>query len=248
MQGSTAIPEALTEALRAARRVCVLTGAGVSAESGVPTFREAQTGLWEKYRPESLATMEAFLADPAFVWKWYRWRRELVAKSRPNAGHIALTELERCFDEFTLVTQNVDRLHRAGGSQNIVEFHGDLFADICIAGCADPAANDDEIPYCNHCGNLLRPGVVWFGEAIPQQALYRSSEAAERCDVMLCVGTSSQVYPAAGLSGLARRSGAVTAEINPEPTGGPEFNFVIAGQSGLILPELVASLKQSSDE
>ncbi len=242
--GATAtLPEALIEALRAAQRVCVLTGAGVSAESGVPTFREAQTGLWEKYRPESLATMEAFLADPAFVWQWYRWRRELVAKTQPNPGHLALADLEKRYEEFTLVTQNVDRLHRAAGSVNVVEFHGDLFADVCVSGCADPAPSDDEIPYCNHCGNLLRPGVVWFGEAIPQQALLLSSEAAENCDVMLCIGTSSQVYPAAGLSGLARHSGAVTAEINPEPSGGPEFNYVIAGKSGLILPELVASLK-----
>ena len=244
MSDSAEIPEALVKALREASRVCVLTGAGVSAESGVPTFREAQTGLWEQYRPESLATMDAFLADPAFVWKWYRWRRELVAKTEPNPGHLALAELEERYEDFTLVTQNVDRLHRAAGSRNVIEFHGDLFADICIAGCRDPAANDDEIPFCNHCGNFLRPGVVWFGEAIPQEALYRSSEAAERCDVMLCIGTSSRVYPAAGLSRLARQNGAVTVEINPEPTGGPEFNFVIAGPSGLILPELISSLEQ----
>ena len=244
MARTDAFPGALLSALRGAQSVCVLTGAGVSAESGVPTFREAQTGLWEKHRPESLATLEAFLADPDFVWGWYRWRRELVAKVMPNPGHVALAALESRYDRFTLVTQNVDGLHRAAGSRNVVEFHGNLFADVCIAGCPEPdEVEDDGLPRCSECGELLRPGVVWFGETIPEQALRDATDAAGACDIMLCIGTSAQVYPAAGLAGLAKQNGAVTVEINPEPTGGSEFDYVIQGKSGLILPDLVASLE-----
>lgn len=259
MARNDVLPGALVSALRDSDSVCVLTGAGVSAESGVPTFREAQTGLWAQHRPESLATMQAFLADPAFVWSWYRWRRELVTKVEPNPGHGALAELESRYTHFTLVTQNVDGLHRRAGSRNVVEFHGDLFTDICINGCREAQATDrqaaqatdtpeaqgndaDDVPRCSQCGDLLRPGVVWFGEAIPEQALRDATAAASTCDVMLCIGTSAQVYPAAGLTELAKRHGAVTAEINPEPTGGPEFDHVIRGPSGLILPDLVASL------
>ena len=246
-----ALPGALIEALRAAKRVCVLTGAGVSAESGVPTFREAQTGLWAQHRAESLATMQAFLSDPAFVWRWYRWRRELVARVEPNPGHLALADMESRYERFTLVTQNVDGLHRRAGSRDVVEFHGDLFADVCINRCPVAAATDrraaqaidaDDVPRCSQCGDLLRPGVVWFGEAIPEQALRNATDAASICDVMLCIGTSGEVYPAAGLTQLAKQHGAVTAEVNPEPTGGAAFDHVIRGRSGLILPDLVASL------
>ena len=176
-----------------------------------------------------------------------------MARVKPNPGHVALAELESRYEEFTLVTQNVDGLHRAAGSRNVVEFHGDLFADICVSGCpvvkatdrrAAQATEEDELPRCSQCGDLLRPGVVWFGEAIPEQALYDATIAASGCDVMLCVGTSAQVYPAAGLADLAKQHGAVAVEINPEPTGGPEFDYVIRGRSGLILPDLVASLDQ----
>ena len=244
MNAAPELPADLTKALREARRFFVLTGAGVSAESGIPTFRDAQTGLWAKYDPLQLATPEAFLADPALVWRWYRWRRELVADASPNPGHAALAKIEELADEFTLVTQNVDGLHGRAGSRNLVEFHGNLFKEHCFSCGADGDAGDAEVPACGVCGGMLRPGVVWFGEAIPEEASHRAVEAARRSDLMLCVGTSSSVFPAAALTDVAHQVGAVTVEINPQPTGGPLFDHVLPYPSGLILPKLVASLEQ----
>lgn len=238
------IPEALLTALRDARHVCVLTGAGVSAESGVPTFREAQDGLWEQYRAEDLATPEAFLADPALIWRWYRWRRDLVSEVAPNPGHLALAKLADLVPRLTLVTQNVDNLHQRAGSRDVIEFHGNIFEDRCFADGSVQTGDDSlDVPVCPHCGGHLRPGVVWFGEAIPERALDESCAAAADCDVFLSVGTSSLVYPAAGLADLARASGATVAEINPNPTtSAVSFDFAIAGNSGVVLPELVDSL------
>jgi NAD-dependent deacetylase len=238
------IPAALVTALRDARHVCVLTGAGVSAESGVPTFREAQDGLWAQYRAEELATPEAFLADPALIWRWYRWRRELVADAEPNAGHRALAQLAGLVPRFTLVTQNVDNLHQRAGNTDVIEFHGNLFDDRCFAeGTIQPGDHTLDVPVCPACGENLRPGVVWFGEAIPERALNESCAAAVDCDVFLSVGTSSLVYPAAGLADLARQNGAVVAEINPNPTAhASQFDFALAGNSGVVLPELVDSI------
>ena len=238
------IPDALIEALRDARHICVLTGAGVSAESGVPTFRDAQDGLWAQYEPQDLATPEAFLADPALIWRWYRWRRELVAKADPNPGHYAIAQLSELVPRVTLITQNVDGLHRRAGSDEIIEFHGNLFDDRCFAdGTLHTADGEMEIPTCPDCGGHLRPGVVWFGEAIPQAALNESSAAASDCDVFLSVGTSSLVYPAAGMADLARDNGACVVEVNPNPTThAAGFDFAIAGKSGLVLPELLESL------
>lgn len=238
------IPEALLAALRDARHVCVLTGAGVSAESGVPTFREAQDGLWSRYSPQELATPEAFLADPALIWRWYRWRRDLVAAAEPNAGHIALAKLAELVPRLTLITQNVDNLHQRAGSTGVIEFHGNLFEDRCFVehtnAVGDPTA---EVPRCPQCGANLRPGVVWFGEAIPDRALNESFAAASDCDVFLSVGTSSEVYPAAGLADLARENRALVAEINPQPTRqAARFDLVIAAKSGTALPKLVESL------
>jgi len=197
----TRIPDAAIAALRDARHVCVLTGAGVSAESGVPTFREAQTGLWEKYDPLDLATPEAFLRDPVLIWRWYRWRRELVAKAEPNPGHIALAKLAALVPQLTLVTQNVDGLHQRAGSNNVLEFHGNIFEDRCFAeGCVVGCDTESAVPICPGCGSNVRPGVVWFGEAIPTRALNDSLEAAADCDVFLSIGTSSLVFPAAGLA------------------------------------------------
>lgn len=235
------IPEALVGALRDARHVCVLTGAGVSAESGVPTFREATEGLWAKYNPLDLATPEAFLTDPELVWQWYRWRRGIVAAAAPNPGHYALAQLADLVPRFTLVTQNVDNLHRRAGSRDVIEFHGNLFEDRCFAEgtleVGDPAM---AVPLCPSCGAQLRPGVVWFGESIPEQSLRDACDAALSCDVFLSVGTSSLVYPAAGLADLARGAGAVIVEINPEPTEqAAGFDFAIAAKSGAALPELV---------
>ncbi|MDX1500605.1 MAG: NAD-dependent deacylase [Woeseiaceae bacterium] len=244
MAAAAAIDPALVARLARARRVCVLTGAGVSAESGVPTFRDAQSGLWARYDPLELATPEAFERDPALVWRWYRWRRELVAAALPNPAHRALARLAGRVSDLTLVTQNVDGLHQRAGSPEVIEFHGNLFVDRCavegIAVDADPAA---AVPRCPGCGGPVRPGVVWFGEAIPADALERSFAAAARCDLFLSVGTSSLVYPAAGLAGIAREAGATLVEINPEPTGlAAHADFTIAAPAGRALPELLDCL------
>lgn len=225
--------------------MCALTGAGISAESGIPTFREAQTGLWENFDPLDLATPEAFLRDPALVWRWYRWRRDLVAGAKPNPGHLALAELETIVPRLTLVTQNVDRLHDRAGSRDVIEFHGNLFDTRCfVEGCAVAVDDEGDVPACPACGSPARPGVVWFGEAIPEHVLERSFAAARDCDVFLSIGTSSLVYPAAGLAELAKRHHAVVAEINPDPTGLAScFDFAIAGNAGAVLPQIVAGLR-----
>jgi NAD-dependent deacetylase len=224
------IPDALISALRDARHVCVLTGAGVSAESGVPTFREAQDGLWSHYNPQDLATPDAFRADPKLVWRWYRWRRELVADAQPNPGHLAIAQLEQLVPLLSLVTQNVDNLHQRAGSKRVVEFHGNLFEDRCYADGTRHIGDDTlDVPTCPDCGGHLRPGVVWFGEAIPEEALNESCAAAVDCDVFLSVGTSSV--------------DALVVEINPEPTiSAASCDFAIAEKSGVVLPKLVESL------
>lgn len=242
------LPPGLVGRLATARRVVALTGAGVSAESGVPTFRDAQTGLWARFRPEELATAEAFAADPRTVWAWYEWRRDLVVAARPNPGHHALAAFEALFPEFTLVTQNVDGLHSRAGSRRVIEFHGNLFANRCFAGCgavADVPRPCPEPPRCAHCGAWLRPGVVWFGEAIPQDAFGAAKAATDRCEVFLCIGTSAQVQPAASLAARAHDAGAMVVEINPEPTGlDGVAQYRLAGPSGTILPRLLDAVRQ----
>lgn len=240
------VPPALAARLTAARHVVVLTGAGVSAESGVPTFRDAQTGLWSRYRPEELATPEAFEADPDTVWSWYEWRRELVGQARPNAAHHALARLQSLLPRLTLVTQNVDGLHQRAGSTGVVEFHGNLFDNRCLS-CARPATDVarpcPRPPRCAACGGLIRPGVVWFGEAIPPEALQRSFSAAGACDLFLSVGTSALVYPAAGLARQAVAAGALLVEVNPVPTDLASIaGFVLTGPAGTILPTLCEAL------
>ncbi len=238
------LPDSLVDTIGRAGHVCVLTGAGISAESGVPTFREAQSGLWAEYDPLKLATPDAFERDPALVWRWYRWRRALVEGVEPNAGHRALVGLARRVPRLTLVTQNVDGLHQRAGSEAVVEFHGNLFAERC-SDCEQPASDPSvsELPRCPACGGLLRPGVVWFGESIPATALETAVAAAANCDVFLSVGTSSLVYPAAGLIHAAREVGAVCVEINPNPTGQARTSdFALAAKSGELLPELIKAL------
>jgi NAD-dependent deacetylase len=212
--------DAVREAVRAARHVVVLTGAGMSAESGVPTFRDAQTGLWAKFDPAQLATEDAFRANPRFVWDWYAMRREMVAKVQPNAGHVALAEFARRHPgRLTVVTQNVDGLHQRAGSEGVVALHGNIAEDKWLDAprdCCDPdQAAAGHPPYCDRCGNLRRPAVVWFGEMLPADALTRAEEAADASDLMLVVGTSGVVYPAAG---LARRTRGRVVIVNPEPT------------------------------
>lgn len=246
------IPAELVELLATARHVMVLTGAGVSAESGVPTFREALTGLWQRFRPEQLATVEAFRDDPQTVWSWYEWRRDLVSRAAPNAGHVALAELATLVPRLTLVTQNVDGLHRRAGSDRLMEFHGNLFENHCLA-CGLPAAGVARPcpapPRCTACGELVRPGVVWFGEAIPATLLRSALEAAEDCELFLSVGTSAMVQPAAGLAQRAMQSGATVVEVNPQPTELSTFaEYVLRANSGIALPALVAALRARRNE
>ena len=210
----------LRERLDRARRVTVLTGAGVSAESGVPTFR-GNEGLWRRYRAEDLATPEAFRRDPKLVWEWYDWRRQLIAKCRPNAAHEAIALLERRSREFLLVTQNVDGLHRLAGSVRIVELHGNLWRVRCVREGKTSQNLDVPLPVIPprcECGDLLRPDVVWFGEALPAEAMGAAHDFAEACDVFLVVGTSAVVQPAASLPVIARRHEAYLVEVNLEPT------------------------------
>ncbi len=241
------IPPALVAALGSAQSVVVLTGSGVSAESGVPTFRDAQTGLWERFRPEELATPEAYARNPKLVWDWYTWRRDLVRQAEPNPGHAALAELEKLVAEFTLVTQNVDGLHQRAGNRNVIEFHGNIMRDRCfndetvIAGWA---GKGELPPPCPDGTGHLRPDVVWFGEMIPQAALARSFEAAERCQVFFSIGTSAVVQPAAGLAEVAVRAGATLVEINTNPTPLTSLaEHFLQGPSGEILPGIVRALK-----
>ena len=240
------ITNALVSVLRGARSVAVLTGSGISAESGVPTFRDAQTGLWARYEPQELATPEAFERDPRLVWEWYEWRRDLVGQAEPNAGHLALAELERRVPTFSLATQNVDGLHRRAGSENVLELHGNIVRSKCsVEGLeAEPRAGDESMPpSCPNCGAFLRPDVVWFGEALPEDAFAEASEAARSCDVFLSVGTSSLVYPAASLPPVAARSGAMLVEVNPDDTPlTPRVDYALRGRAGEVLPALVRAL------
>ena len=207
--------------LASARFVAMLTGAGVSAESGVPTFRDAQTGLWARFDPLQLATPTAFANHPKLVWDWYAWRRELVAKVEPNPAHGALVDIERRVPDCLLITQNVDGLHRRAGSRKVVELHGNIGRVKCsregtVVEHWDCAG--DDVPRCAACGALLRPDVVWFEEMLPPEALAAAEAMARRCDLMLVVGTSAEVYPAAALPIIAKASGAVVIEINPNAT------------------------------
>jgi len=210
--------------IRAASRLTVLTGAGVSAASGVPTFR-GPGGLWKDFRPEDLATPEAFERDPRLVWEWYDWRRQMVASCRPNRAHEILAAWSHRYPSFTLVTQNVDGLHERAGTREVVRFHGSIWEVSCWRRCAASPARwrEETVPFpelpppCPRCGGPVRPGVVWFGELIDPDILERARRAVD-CDVCLAVGTSSVVYPAAALLDAARERGAFTAEINPEAT------------------------------
>ncbi len=241
----------LIQKLKSAKSVAVLTGAGISAESGVPTFR-GQEGLWKKFKPEELATFEAFIRNPELVWEWYNYRRKLLLEVQPNPGHYALVELENLFPNFTLITQNVDNLHRRAGSKNIVELHGNIERNYCIkCGKRYDDVNfaiELKSPKCD-CGGLIRPDVVWFGEMLPVDAWERAEESASSCDVFFSIGTSGVVYPAASLPQIAKRSGAYTVEINIERTDLSWFmDEVIIGKSGEVLPELVKKLKEVLEE
>jgi len=242
---------AMFDKLRGAARVAVLTGAGVSAESGIPTFRDRLTGLWERFDAAELATAEAFRRDPALVWGWYEWRRSQVLGARPNPAHEAIATMAKHVPHFTLVTQNVDDLHERAGSTQVLHLHGELARPYCER-CHRPfdlSINIAEMPEggcriepprCPHCLWRIRPGVVWFGESLPGPAWNAAREAAERCQVFLCVGTSALVQPAASLTICAKRAGATTVQINPNPTDfDDEVAYAIRGNAGEVLPRLI---------
>lgn len=231
--------------LAEAERIAVLTGAGISQESGVPVFR-GPGGLWRRHRAEQLATPAAFARDPRLVWEWYDWRRSMLARAQPNPGHYALVQLEQlrsAASEFTLITQNVDGLHDRAGSQRVLKLHGDLWTLRCL-GCGRTSINHDlplkELPPRCACGGLLRPGVVWFGEALPEDVLRQAVAAARRAQVFLVVGTSAVVQPAASLPLVARESGGRVVEVNTQETPlTPQVDASFLGPAGELLPRLV---------
>lgn len=240
--------EALLERLKRARRVAVLTGAGISAESGIATFRDPD-GLWARFRPEELANVRAFLNNPSLVQRWYADRRKTVSQAEPNAGHRVLAEWESRFPDFTLITQNVDRLHQRAGSRRVLELHGNIIHNYCIqckrtaTDAVLAAIETGEVAYCTHCNGLIRPDVVWFGEALPLDALQEAQEAAFRADVFFSIGTSGVVYPAADLPLLAGRRGAYVVEINTQPSAiSDAMNEVLIGKAGEVLPLLAQKL------
>jgi NAD-dependent deacetylase len=239
------IPAELVAALRAAQQVAVLTGAGISAESGIPTFRDALTGLWARYDPRELATVEGFRRNPQMVWDWYAERRAMITACAPNPGHRALAALEQRVAALTLITQNIDGLHQAAGSRNIVELHGNIRRVKCFhedVVVDDYTAGDERPPRCPRCGGPLRPDVVWFGEMLPARALHEALAAARSCDLFLSVGTSGEVEPAASLPFEALHAGATVVEVNPEATPlTPRARHVLSGPAGVMLPALVAT-------
>jgi NAD-dependent deacetylase len=245
--------EVAAAGLRRARRVVVATGAGMSRESGIPTFRDALTGLWARYDPEELATEAAFRRNPARVYGWYVWRRRLVREAVPHAGYHALVALERLLPEVWVVTQNVDGLHRRVGSTCVLELHGSLDRFSCVEarhpfppdGVVEPPEDGDcEPPRCPRCGAPVRPDVVWFGELLPEGVMVQASDVAASCQAMLVVGTSGLVHPAAQLPVIARDAGALVIEVNPEPTELSAVAHVVCrGAAGAVLPDLVRLLE-----
>jgi len=233
---------AVRDWLKTAQSIAVLTGAGISPESGIPTFRDAG-GLWKNFRAEDLATPGAFARDPKFVWEWYDWRRSLIAKAEPNPGHRALAELEKRAPEFALITQNVDGLHDRAGSRHILKVHGDIWTLRCTR-CArerrDPRPSLPELPPHCSCGAMERPGVVWFGENLPPEIWSQAEQAASAAGVFLVIGTSALVYPAAGLVHLAKTAGAKVVEVNPAETpvsGMVDFSWRVPAAEAL--PQLL---------
>lgn len=253
-------PEGLERAARVlagARRVVVSSGAGMSRESGIPTFRDAQEGLWARFSPQELATEEGFRASPRRVWSWYAWRRRKIESCTPHAGHQSLVALEALVPELTVVTQNIDGLHQLAGSREVIELHGNIRRVKCLdrhhpfAGTLplpEEEAEETEPPPCPTCGSPLRPDVVWFGEPLPQAATERAWELALRCEAMLVVGTSGTVWPAAELPHLARRAGATVIEVGPQPSElTPVAHIFLAGPAGQVLPALVQAVRQQED-
>lgn len=258
-------PELVVEVQRAAellsskQHICILTGAGVSAESGIPTFRDKQTGLWAQYRAEDLATCGAFERDPQLVWSWYQWRRKLVSDKKPNLAHLALAQWQQDAEshnqQLTLITQNVDDLHEQAGS-TVTHLHGNLWDNRCSHCDATYEAHsetsnvnhekdsfEEQLIHCLHCHNYIRPDIVWFGESLPVEAWQTAESAAAHCEVFISIGTSSLVYPAAGLAQLAKQNGAKIIEINPNPTSNAVVDIILAANAGVVMPVLLNQMK-----
>jgi len=247
--------DTLLDRLAKANHVAVLTGAGISAESGVPTFRD-EDGLWEKFDPQELANVEAFLDNPELVQGWYRHRRQLVTEAKPNAGHRALAEMEAHIPKLTVITQNVDDLHNRAGSSTVIELHGNITHNYCMdcerpapAETVDAAIQDGHPARCEECDGLIRPDVVWFGEMLPPDAVEQANAATTQADVFLSIGTSAVVYPAAQFPLEARANGAYVAEVNPDTTGiTDEVDESIRGPAGDVLPALHDALAVRLDQ
>lgn len=249
-------PEGLARAaqvLASAERLVVSSGAGMSRESGIPTFRDAMEGLWANFDPQELATEEGFRRDPRRVWSWYAWRRERVMQARPNPGHVAVAEMEQVVPELTIVTQNVDGLHAEAGSSDVIEVHGNIRRVRCLdrghpfTGMLPPYVEDQEQdpPACPACGSPLRPDVVWFGEMLPADAVERAWSLAGRCDAMLLIGTSGTVWPAAELPLVARRAGGRIIEVNPTPSELTHAaDIFLQGPAGRVLPALLGEVRR----
>lgn len=242
-------PEDVKKVIKNTRHLVVFTGAGVSAESGVPTFRDALTGLWENFDPEALATPEAFAENPDFVWGWYEWRRKMLLEVQPNPAHIAIAELAKRVPKFTLITQNVDDLHERAGSTDVLHLHGSLFTPRCF-DCGNAyqftAAPQHRVeqaitpPQCSNCAGHIRPGVVWFGESLPEAEFKAAFEAVQSCDLLLSVGTSGMVYPAAQLPEIAAQNNATVVHINPQKMSAiTRHGYSLQGAAGEILPLLL---------
>jgi NAD-dependent deacetylase len=242
--------EAAARALSRARSVVVFTGAGVSRESGIATFRDPEEGLWTKYDPMEMATLEGYVRDPAYVWAWYERRFGTVGAAEPNPGHRAIAELEQLVPSVVVVTQNIDGLHQRAGSSDVIELHGTMHRFACLHRAHggytldDLAGQDERPPRCPECGDLIRPDVVWFGEALPEDELRRAQLLAGSCDAMLVVGTSAVVFPAAALPLQALEAGAVVIDVNPEPGAlTPKATISLRGRGGDILPQLIEELR-----
>lgn len=250
--------QALIDTLRSAKSIVVLTGAGTSSESGIPTFRDVLTGLWENFDAQELATPQAFAADPEFVWGWYEWRRGRVLRCQPNPAHQAIAAMQEFVPGLAVVTQNVDDLHERAGSRDVIHLHGSLHHPRCHDCGASHTFSPDVPeepeggrrlmpPLCTACGGYIRPGVVWFGESLPEDNWLRAQKLASRCDVLFSVGTSSLVYPAAGLPQMAKASGAVVVQVNPNPTGiEPLLDFDLQGKAGELMPALLQAVWEGS--
>jgi NAD-dependent deacetylase len=242
----------LINILKSAKNIAILTGAGISAESGIATFRDPD-GLWNKLNPAELASIDGFMANPKLVWEWYQHRVKIVNESKPNPGHYAIAEMQNIFPKVTVVTQNVDRLHQKAGSKDVIELHGNIVTNRCFDCSADYSGEthlpDNELPKCPKCGGKIRPNVVWFGEQLPEDAIRDAEIAAKTCEVFFSIGTSAEVYPAAGLPFLAKQSGARIVEINPNDTPlTPYVDFSIPELAGESLPIILEEYKRYKNE